>query len=129
MKSQKNINESFENHKPSQTALSTSEKDLIDALLSGQIVTIPTETVEGYAVKLGDEAGIRARIPELLRLYRTLAVSIPKSLRSLPTFRPATRSTVPSLQQRLPASSPCAMAVSALFSKPARKTSPSNPTA
>ena len=28
--------------------------------MKSQILTVPTETVEGYAVKLGDEAGIRA---------------------------------------------------------------------
>ena len=58
MKSQKNINDYFKDHKPGQTTLSTSGKDLIGALLSSQIVTIPTETVEGYAVRLCDESAI-----------------------------------------------------------------------
>ena len=59
MKSQKNINQSFEDHRLGRTASSVSENELIDVLLTGQVVTIPTETVEGYAVALSSEQGIK----------------------------------------------------------------------
>lgn len=35
------------------------KNQIIDDLLSGKIVTVPTETVEGYAVALSSEQGIR----------------------------------------------------------------------
>ena len=35
------------------------KNQILDGLLSGKIVTVPTETVEGYAVTLSSEQGIR----------------------------------------------------------------------
>ena len=72
MKSQKNTNRPLEGRKLERTPViaedatkhRTSKKDPIDILLNGRIATIPTETVEGYAVALNSESGIR----ELMRL-------------------------------------------------------------
>ena len=55
MKSQNNISESAIVQPLSGASIS----DFVNILSSGNIVTIPTETVEGYAVALNSEQGIR----------------------------------------------------------------------
>jgi len=56
-----NTNNSFSDHKDlARAARSGSEKEFICGLLNDFIVTIPTETVEGYAVLLNSEKAVRS---------------------------------------------------------------------
>lgn len=69
MKSQKNTTEPLKTPTVGQvptyvSSPSASAKELINTLLAGNIATVPTETVEGYAVALSSRPGIR----ELMRL-------------------------------------------------------------